>query len=63
MPSDTDTACSCALSEALTASGRGSPAGSAAVFCLVAGHHWSLTVVLGLLFYILNNLVYALFKL
>ena len=36
---------------------------AAAVFCLVAGHHWSLTVVLGLLFYILNNLVYALFKL
>lgn len=35
---------------------------AAAVFCLVAGHHWSLTVVLGLLFYILNNLVYALFK-
>lgn len=36
---------------------------AAAVFCLVAGHHWSLTVVLGLLFYILNNLVYAVFKL
>ena len=36
---------------------------AAAVFCLLAGHHWSLTVVLGLLFYILNNLVYALFKL
>ena len=36
---------------------------AAAVFCLVAGHHWSLTVVLGLLFYILNTLVYALFKL
>lgn len=35
---------------------------AAAVFCLVAGHHWSLTVVLGLLFYILNNLVYAVFK-
>ena len=35
---------------------------AAAVFCLVAGHHWSLIVVLGLLFYILNNLVYALFK-
>jgi CDP-diacylglycerol--serine O-phosphatidyltransferase len=35
---------------------------AAAVFCLVAGHHWSLTVVLGLLFYILNNLVYAIFK-
>ena len=35
---------------------------AAAVFCLLAGHHWSLTVVLGLLFYILNNLVYALFK-
>ncbi len=35
----------------------------AALFCLLAGHHWSLTVVLGLLFYILNNLVYALFKL
>ena len=27
------------------------------------GHHWSLAVVLGFLFYILNNLVYALFKL
>ena len=36
---------------------------AAAVFCLLAGHHWSLAVVLGLLFYILNNLVYALFKL
>ena len=36
---------------------------AAAVFCLVTGHHWSLIVVLGLLFYILNNLVYALFKL
>ena len=35
---------------------------AAAVFCLVAGHHWSLIVVLGLLFYILNNLVYAFFK-
>ena len=35
----------------------------AALLCLIAGHHWSLTVVLGLLFYILNNLVYALFKL
>ena len=35
---------------------------AAAVFCLVAGHHWSLAVVLGLLFYIFNNLVYALFK-
>ena len=35
---------------------------AAAVFCLLAGHHWSLAVVLGLLFYILNNLVYALFK-
>ena len=34
----------------------------ALVFCLAAGHHWSLAVVLGLLFYILNNLVYALFK-
>ena len=36
---------------------------AAAVYCLIAGHHWSLTVVLGLLFYILNNLVYAIFKL
>lgn len=36
---------------------------AAALFCLVAGHHWSLAVVLGFLFYILNNLVYALFKL
>ena len=36
---------------------------AAAVFCLAAGHHLSLAVVLGLLFYILNNLVYALFKL
>ena len=36
---------------------------AAVVFCLVAGHHWSLAIVLGLLFYILNNLVYALFKL
>ena len=36
---------------------------AAAVFCLVAGHHWSLVIVLGLLFYILNNVVYALFKL
>ena len=35
---------------------------AAAVFCLLAGHHWSLAVVLGLLFYILNNLGYALFK-
>ena len=35
---------------------------AAAVFCLVTGHHWSLIVVLGLLFYILNNLVYAIFK-
>ena len=34
-----------------------------AVFCLAAGHHWSLAVLLGFLFYILNNLVYALFKL
>ena len=36
---------------------------AAAVFCLVAGHHWSRTVVLGLRVYILNNLVYAWFKL
>lgn len=36
---------------------------AAFVFCLVAGHHWSLAVLLGLAFYILNNLVYALFKL
>ena len=36
---------------------------AAALFCLLGGHHWSLAVVLGLLFYILNNLVYALFKL
>ena len=35
---------------------------AAALLCLIAGHHWSLTVVLGLLFYIVNNLVYALFK-
>ncbi len=32
-------------------------------FCLVFGHHLSLAVVLVMLFYILNNLVYALFKL
>ena len=32
-------------------------------FCIVFRHHWSLAVVLTLLFYILNNLVYALFKL
>ena len=36
---------------------------AAALFCLLGGHHWSLAVALGLLFYILNNLVYALFKL
>ena len=36
---------------------------AAAVFCLVAKHHWSLAVLLGFVFYILNNLVYALFKL
>lgn len=36
---------------------------AAVVFCLVAGHHWSLAVLLGFVFYILNNLVYALFKL
>ncbi len=36
---------------------------AAALFCLLGGHHWSLAVVQGLLFYILNNLVYALFKL
>ncbi|MCR4860831.1 MAG: CDP-diacylglycerol--serine O-phosphatidyltransferase [Bacteroidales bacterium] len=35
----------------------------AGVFCIVAGHHWSLAVLLGFLFYILNNLVYFLFKL
>ncbi|NLZ20088.1 MAG: CDP-diacylglycerol--serine O-phosphatidyltransferase [Bacteroidales bacterium] len=33
------------------------------VFCLIFGHHISLAVVLAMLFYILNNLVYALFKL
>jgi len=33
------------------------------VFCLAAGHHWSLSVLLGFVFYILNNLVYAIFKL
>ena len=32
-------------------------------FCLVFRHHLSLAVVLTMLFYILNNLVYALFKL
>ena len=32
-------------------------------FCLVFGHHLSLAVVLTMAFYILNNLVYALFKL
>ena len=37
--------------------------GLLAVFCLAAGHHWSFAVVLGLLFYVVNNLVYALFKL
>ena len=36
---------------------------AAAVFCLLARHHWSLAVLLGFVFYILNNLVYALFKL
>ena len=36
---------------------------AAAAFCLIFGHHWSLAVVLGLSFYILNNLVYALVKL
>ena len=36
---------------------------AAAVFCLLAKHHWSLAVLLGFVFYILNNLVYALFKL
>ena len=36
---------------------------AALVFCLAAGHHWSLALLLGLAFYILNNLVYALFKL
>lgn len=33
------------------------------VYCIAAGHHWSLAVALGFVFYILNNLVYALFKL
>ena len=33
------------------------------VYCLLAGHHWSLAVALGFAFYILNNLVYALFRL
>ena len=32
-------------------------------FCLVFGHHLSLAVVLCMAFYVLNNLVYALFKL
>ena len=36
---------------------------ASAAFCLLFGHHWSLAGVLGLLFYVLNNLVYALFKL
>ncbi len=36
---------------------------AAVVFCLAAGHHWSLAVLLGFVFFILNNLVYALFKL
>ena len=36
---------------------------ASAAFCLLFSHHWSLAVVLGLLFYVLNNLVYALFKL
>ncbi len=36
---------------------------AAFVWCLAAGHHWSLAVLLGFVFYILNNLVYALFRL
>ena len=36
---------------------------AALVWCLAAGHHWSLAVLLGFAFYILNNLVYALFRL
>ncbi len=36
---------------------------AALAFCLAAGHHWSLALLLGLVFYILNNLVYAFFKL
>ena len=36
---------------------------AAVVFCLVTGRHGSLAVLLGFTFYILNNLVYALFKL
>ncbi|MBQ9660858.1 MAG: CDP-diacylglycerol--serine O-phosphatidyltransferase [Bacteroidales bacterium] len=32
------------------------------IYCFAAGHHWSLAVVLGFAFYILNNLVYALFR-
>ena len=36
---------------------------AAGIFCLAGGHHWSLAVLLGLVFYILNNLVYTLFKL
>jgi len=34
----------------------------ALAFCLIAGHHWTFAVVLGLLFYVFNNLIYALFK-
>ena len=36
---------------------------AAGIFCLAFGHHWSLAVLLGLAFYILNNIVYALFRL
>jgi len=32
-------------------------------YCLLSGNHWSLAVVFAFAFYILNNLVYALFKL
>ncbi len=34
-----------------------------AVYCLLTREHWSLAVVFGFTFYILNNLVYASFKL
>lgn len=35
---------------------------AALIYCLVAGQHWSLAVLLGFVFYILNNLVYSVFK-
>lgn len=35
---------------------------AALIYCAAAGHHWSLAVLLGFVFYILNNLVYAFFK-